>query len=206
MERTNMTTKEMDVLIDHCNRHFKQNDVMVMHNDQMRPHVDILRYPPSKACPYWKLVTMGASDYLMPNRKNSLGRRNEYVIFVDPEEPLYEMESCLWYMETLLTVALYPRQSKLYLSYSHSMEWGEEEGSDMVGAFLEFPQLIEDVSFLRCKLGFLKEAVILQPVFLTRAEVDKALEMGPEAFSNWMYPEGEEKAHFLCQRHRTESF
>ncbi len=201
-----MNVKQMDRFTNHCNHHFGQKDPLVLHQDGQRPHVDTLVYRPDGKYPYWKLVTMGASDYPMPKSPGSLGRRNEYVMFVNPEEELDDKEQLLWYANKLYMIACYTIMEKVALSYGHSMEWEPEEGSDMVGVFLEMPQLMESVDFLRCKLGFLKEAVILQVIPLTRPELDQLLKIGPEAFSNWLYPEDEGNAHVLAQRSRTDKF
>ena len=87
------------------------------------------------------------------------------------------------------------------------MEWPPEDGEEMICAYLEMPQAIDDVRLLRCKLGLLKKTACLQVILLNRAETDKLLEIGPEQFSYYLYPEDEDGArHFLCQRKRTEDF
>lgn len=201
-----MNIQQMDKLIAHCDTYFGQTEPMVLHQDGQEPHVDVLRYPPNEKFPYWKLVTMGASDFPMPNVPGSLGRRNEYVMFVDSEEDLTDPQTVGWYVEKLYLIALYTIIDKVHITYGHSVEWSEEEDSDMVGAFLEMPQLIESVGFLRCKLGLMKETVILQATPLTRLEVDRLLSVGPQAFSEWLYPETESQRHFLAQRIRTDKF
>ncbi len=200
-----MTTKEMDKLIGHFDHYFGQSDPTVLHNDMLKPHVDILLYKPNEKYPYWKLCTMGASDYKMPAPKQSLGNRNEYMMFIAPEEDLTDKETVLWYASQLIEVALYPVSTRSFVTYGHSMEWAEEEGEEMVGAFLEMPQVVPDVGILRCNLGLLKTAVCLQVILLTRQEIQTLMEIGPESFSEYLYPE-EGTRHFICQRKRTESF
>ena len=43
-------------------------------------------FKPTEEMPFWKLCTIGASDYLMPERDIGWGRkanrRNEYVMFI----------------------------------------------------------------------------------------------------------------------------
>ena len=111
-----------------------------------------------------------------------------------------------WYYGNLMEVALYPMHTGTAVTYGHSMEWGEEEGNDMVGAFLELPQIIEDIGMLRCKLGLTKQTVCLQVVLLTRKEVDMLLEIGPQQFSEYLYPENGEAPHFICERFRSQRF
>lgn len=75
-----MKTKEMDKLIQHCDTYFEQEDCMVLHpivDDGL--HIDVLLYKPNEKYPFWKLVTMGASDYKMPAIQNALGLQNEYI-------------------------------------------------------------------------------------------------------------------------------
>ena len=202
-----MRRKEMDRLIAHCDAHFRQNDCMVLHPIvDTGPHVDALLYEPNEAYPYWKLVSMGASDYRMPRVANGLGRRNEYVMLIDPDEDMRDPAVAGWYHNTLLTVALYPFYENTYISYGHSIEWGEEDGEEMVSAFLELPQRIENVSFLRCELGLGKTAVMLQIVLLNRAETERLLEQGAERFSGFIYSEDGRSGHFICERKRSERF
>lgn len=56
--------------------------------EQMKPittHV----FKPTDELPFWKLCTIGASDYFMPEREIGWGRkanrRNEYMMFISPE-------------------------------------------------------------------------------------------------------------------------
>ncbi len=201
-----MTTKEMDKLIAHCDRYFGQTEPMILHHLVQEPHVDVLRYPPNEAYPFWKLVTMGASDFFMPRTKPTLGNRNEYVMFIDPQEDLEDPSTVGWYVDRLYLLAVYPRMQNIHVTYGHSVEWGEEEDSNMVSAFLEMPQIIPNVGFLRCKLGLLKKTVLLQAIPLTRQETDRLLELGPQEYSERLYPDDGGQMHFLAQQYRTEKF
>ena len=200
-----MTLKEMNLLTSHFDRYFQQTDCMVLHPEGMEPHIDALLYKPNEAFPFWKLVTMGASDYKMPAPKNALGNRNEYMMFIAPDVDMTDRETAGWYRNQLLTVALYPLSEKAFVSYGHSMQWRPEDGEEMAGAYLEMPQCIPDVGILRCKLGLFKTAVCLQVVLLNQAEIDRLLEIGSEEFSYFLYPE-EGDPHFLCERKRSEKF
>lgn len=160
-----MNTKEMDKLMDHFSKYFEQGDPMILHPIVMEPHIDILIFEPTRKYNFWKLVTMGASDYKM-NGRNSLGNRNEYMMFIDADENLDNQNTLDWYRDQLLEVALYPFANNGFLSYGHSVEWTPEADEEMVGAFLEFPQVIEDSGILRCKLGLLKTAICLQVTLL----------------------------------------
>lgn len=200
-----MTQREMDILTRHYSTYFQQEDCTVLHPEHMEPHIDALLYRPNESYPFWKLATMGASDHKMTAPKNALGNRNEYIMFIDPAVDMTDRETANWYWEKLLTVALYPLSTGTFVSYGHSMEWAAEKEEEMVGAYLEMPQMVEDVGILRCKLGLLKTAVCLQVILLTRQEIDKLMKIGSEAFSYFLYPE-EGQPHFLCERTRSEKF
>ncbi|MBQ9416632.1 MAG: suppressor of fused domain protein [Clostridia bacterium] len=200
-----MNTKEMDKLMDHFSKYFEQGDPMILHPIVMEPHIDILIFEPTRKYNFWKLVTMGASDYKM-NGRNSLGNRNEYMMFIDADENLDNQNILDWYRDQLLEVALYPFAHNGFLSYGHSVEWTPEADEEMVGAFLEFPQVIEDSGILRCKLGLLKTAICLQVTLLNKSEMEQLLTIGPQQFSEYLYPEGKGKWHFISQRKRDEKF
>lgn len=175
-----MKNKEMDKLIAHFDTYFQQSNCTVIHpivNNGI--HIDLLLYPPNNTYPYWKMVTMGASDIQMKNA-SSLGDRNEYIMFVDKNEDLKDLEIINWYREKLLTVALYPYYEHVGISYGHSIEWEPEENEEMV--------------------------VCLQVVLLTREETEHLLEIGPGEFSSYLYPEDGGKKHFLCEHKRSSRF
>ena len=203
-----MKLREMEKLTAHFDAYFGQTDSMVLHPVvDMDPHIDTLLYEPNEAYPWWKLVTMGASDYRMPVKKAPLGDRNEYIMLVDPAENLRDAATVNRYLHLLMEVALYPPLNRQYITYGHSLEWEPAEGEEMVGAFLEFPQIVPDPSVVRCRLGLGKTAACLLVVPLTRAELDRLLEIGPEAFSLWLFPEEENAPqHFLSEVKRSARF
>lgn len=202
-----MKQNEMDKFIAHCNKYLDQDLESILHTPiNLIPHIDILLYKPTEKHPYWKLITMGASDYQMPNVPNTLGYRNEYIIFISPSEEMTDPNVINWYCNQLFEIAYYPVNTKCHITYGHSIEWGNDENSDMVSAFIEMPQIIEDVNFLKCKLGLLKHTIILQPIFLTRDETNTLLKIGPQAYSDYLYPENNDRKHFICERYRTELF
>ena len=204
-----MTAQEMEKFMAHCEKYFGQPTDMVLHSGKdEKMHIDILRYAPTEKYPFWKLVTMGASDYKMPRLKGSPGDRNEYMLFVHPDEDLTDHAALGWYFQILLGIANYPAATQTAITYGHSIEWGEiESGCDMEGVFFEFPQMIETTGILRCKLSFFKTVICLQAVTLTRADLDHLQKIGPQEFSNFLYPEeGNKRPHFLCEKKRSERF
>ena len=201
-----MKQKDMEKLIQHFNTYFRQDDCTVFHPIVMEPHIDALLYKPIDAFPFWKLVTMGASVYRMSAPKYCLGNRNEYMMFIDADEDMENEEVRNQYVAYLMEVALYPIMNRCFISYGHSVEWAADGDEEMIGAYLEMPQIIEDTGVLRCKLGLMKTAVCLQVVLLTRNDINKLLEIGSEEFSNYLYPENDERRHFICELHRSEKF
>ena len=195
----------MDKLTKHFDKYFQQSDCMVLHPAVMEPHIDALLYKPNDAYPFWKMVSMGASDYKMPAPGKTLGDRNEYIMFIDPSEDMTNPEVANWYFNKLLAVALYPLATKSFISYGHSVEWAPDDEEEMVAAYLELPQIVDDVGMLRCKLGLMKTVVCLQVVLLNREETNKLLQIGSEQFSYFLYPE-EGTPHFLCERSRSSRF
>lgn len=201
-----MHLHQMDRFVAHCNRFFRQSDPTVLHAaDDRQPHIDVLVYKPNEAFPFWKLVTMGASDIKMPRERRTLGRRNEYVMFISPDEDMENQKIRSWYYSKLMTVAHYPLYAKRHITYGHSIEWSEEANSDMVAAFLEMPQMIRDVNVVRCRLSLFKTTVMLQVIPITRYETHRLLKIGPEAFSSFLYPENG-APHFLCEKNRSSRF
>lgn len=203
-----MKVREMDKLIDHCNRHFQQEDPLVSHPVvDFGLHIDVLLYKPNEKYPFWKLVTMGASDYKMPKAPNTVGLYNEYMMFVSPEIDLMDKEIVSWYRDNLLTVATFAFYNKTHITYAHSFQWkNEEPEEEMVAAFIEFPQILESVEVLRCRVNLFKTVACLQVVLLNQQELEKLMEIGPQEFSNFLYPEDDSKPHYLSERHRSENF
>ena len=74
-----MKTSEMEKLTRHYDKYFRQTNAVVIHPCVHEDiHIDGLLYEPDGSYPFWKLASMGASDYAM-NGKNALGNRNEYM-------------------------------------------------------------------------------------------------------------------------------
>ena len=204
-----MKTREMKKLTDHFDRYFEQSDCMVLHpiiNTEL--HVDILLYKPTEKFPFWKLVTMGVSDYKMPKIRNTFGRFNEFIMFVDQDIDLNNKETLVWYADKLGLVSTYAYHNNTHVTFGHSIEWKNEDPDDeMIAAFIELPQVIEDVGILRCKLGIFKTVVCLQVVLLNQVDLEKLMDIGPQAFGDYLYPEEyDKKQHFLSEKHRSEKF
>ena len=203
-----LKTKEMDKLIKHFDTYFEQDDSTVLHPIVDNGlHIDVLMYAPNEKYPFWKLVTMGASDYRMPSIQNTVGLNNEYMMFVDSDIDLNDKDVLIWYYKNLLEVATYAYHNKTHITYGHSFEWKNEDPDDeMIAAFIEFPQIIGTTEILRCKLGLMKTVACLQVVLLNKKELDNLMEIGPMSFSDYLYPDDSSDVHFLTERHRSEKF
>lgn len=203
-----MKRREVDKIIKHFDQYFEQSDCLVIHpivDDGY--HIDVLLYRPTQRYPFWKLVTMGASDYKMPPIANTISQYNEYIMFVDESEDLNDKEIVNWYHNKLVMIAAFARYNHTHITYGHSFEWKNDDVDDeMVAAFIEFPQVVDNVAMLRCKLGMFKTVACLQTVLLNKNDLNLLMKIGPQAFSEYLYPENDGKQHFLSERHRSERF
>ncbi len=203
-----MKTKEMDKIVEHFDKYFEQADSIVIHPIVDNGfHVDVLLYKPNDKYPFWKLVTMGASDYKMPPVPNTISQYNEYIMFVHADEKLDNQEIAGWYFNKLVMIASFARFNKCHITYGHSFEWQNDDPDDeMIAAFIEFPQIVETVEMLRCKTSLFKTVACLQVVLLNKDDLAKLMEIGPQDFSEYLYPEDDGKSHFLSERHRSNNF
>ena len=203
-----MRTKEMEKLMNHFDLHFEQDDCIVLHPVVDNGfHIDVLLYKPNEKYPFWKLVTMGASDYKMPAIQNTVGLYNEYMMFVASEVDLTDKEILNWYHNKLLLVATFAYINKTHITYAHSFEWENDDSNDeMIAAFIEFPQILGTTAAMYCKMGLLKMVTCLQVVLLNKHDLDKLMEIGHQEFSDFLYPEDDSKPHFLSEQHRSEKF
>lgn len=201
-----MYRSQMDRWAAHCGRCFlaaPEKDCIVLHPRNPRQlHIDMLLFPPNDTYPFYKLCTMGASDYKLPL---TLCQRNEFVMFLSDQEDLQQPETLGFFCDVLLSVALYPAENHFTLRFGHSIVWGEQKGTDMHSAFLDLPYPIADPGFKRCRLSMLKETHCLQVTLLTREETERMRSLGPEKFYDFLYP-AEGAPHFLCQRFRDSRF
>lgn len=203
-----MTTRQMDKLIAHFNKYFEQGDPMILHTEEQYDyHVDVLLYKPNEKYPFYKLVTMGAGDYTMPKAEHTFGRNNEYIMFVSAETDLTNHAILSWYYNKLLMVASFAYYEKVHITYAHSFGWEkDDEDDEMIAAYIELPQIIQNSGILHCKLGLFKTVTCLQVVLLNQAELDHLFQIGPDQFSQFLYPESGKDAHFLTERHRSAQF
>jgi len=202
-----MNVKEMDRVTKHFETYFEQKCNNVLHSmtNGTDYHIDVLLFTPTEKYPFWKLATMGASDFDMPKCKSTLPNRNEYMIFIDKNIDLTGKNNAElnWYYDILMKVASFPIYEKTYISYCHDIEMPFEEGN-MAGIMLTFPQVIENTGILRCKIGIMRQCACLQIMPITREELDLKLKDGAQCLIDKFYPEDESKPmHFLAEKDRT---
>lgn len=205
-----MNKQRAMLLMKHFDHYFGQNDCRIAHTvnkDQLA--VDIMIYCPTEKYPYWKLVTMGASDYKMSGRNELTllkNKRNEYMMFIDPNEDMSDPAVVAWYRERLMRIVDHTVTDREMVSYGYCVEFAPEEGEEMAAAFIELPQVIDDPRVLTCTLGLFRVAACLQVVLITKKELDLLHGVGPQTFSNYLYPNHSGARHFICERKRTTRF
>ena len=203
-----MTTRQMDLFIRHCDKYFGQKNEQVIHPTAMNEfHIDILLYGPTDKFPYWKMVTMGASDYKMPSAKGAIARQNEYIMLIDKDVDMNDKDTALWYCQKLWMISRYSFANKTNITYGHSIEWkNEDEADEMVAAFIEFPQMF-DYGILHYKSGLFTDIACLLVVLLNKDDLDRLVKIGPQQFSEYLFPEdGNARKHFLSERNRSKKF
>lgn len=194
-----MKTSEMEKLTRHYDKYFRQTNAVVIHPCVHEDiHIDGLLYEPDGSYPFWKLASMGASDYAM-NGKNALGNRNEYMLFIDPAVDMHDKAVAIKYFDILTRTALFAHENDCFVSYGHSMEFAADD-ADVAGVYIELPQAVKDTGILRCRLSPFKKAICLQIVTLDKQALARLLEVGNEEFSyTYTYPEQGGTPHLLCR-------
>lgn len=195
-----MKISERIKLTKHYDKYFRQTDAIVLHPCvEEKLHIDALLYKPTDLYPFWKLATMGAGDFAM-NGKNSLGNRNEYMLFIDPSVDMEVKVTAIKYYDILIRTALFPLENDIFISYGHSLEFADKNNAGVAGIYIEMPQAIEDVGILRCKLSLFKQVICLQVIPLNTQALNQLLKVGNEDFSfSCTYPEKDEEPHWLCK-------
>ena len=169
-----MIVKEMEKIMAYLDKYLEQEDWLVlnMNNDGLEMYVEVLLYEPTEKYPFWKLITLGASDYKMPRKAKSRARRNEYMLFVDGSVDLMVPKTLQWYYLQLLKIASHAQFHETHLTAGDCVEWLEEEGSSVVGAHLSVPAIIQGgKGHVFCPRLF-KKIVFLQALLATREELD----------------------------------
>ena len=124
----------------------------------MKP-ITTLVFKPTDELPFWKLCTIGASDYLMPERDIGFGRkanrRNEYMMFITPDVDIRNtsededaptdwlaLNSLLW------ATAEYAFNEKDNITVSDTFDMGIN--GKYCGTVLLLPEILKSPSTVKC--------------------------------------------------------
>lgn len=194
-----MKKKEMDKLINHFEYYFDQECNNVYHDVSNRDlHIDILIFAPNDKYPFYKLVTMGASDYSMPKIPSTLSNRNEYMLFLSKQIDL-KSDEFQWHLNFLSYMARYAYYENTHISVGHVIDLLPNFHPIFKSGFVLFPQIVEDSFILRCQLGMFKTCTCLEVLPITSQEVTLHLNEGPKKLHDYFYPENGEPI-FLADR------
>lgn len=151
----------------------------VLPND-MKP-ITTYVFKPTDEMPFWKLCTIGASDYLMPERDIGWGRkanrRNEYMMLVAPEVNVDESATEWLFLNSLLWSTIeYAFNAKDNITVSDTIDMGID--GKYCGTVLLLPEAFKSPSIVKCYVSKHKYVSIFQVMPLTRELLSKKLKKG----------------------------
>lgn len=149
----------------------------------MKP-ITTLVFKPTDEMPCWKLCTIGASDYLMPERDIGFGRkanrRNEYMMLISPDVDIrnpsddkdaptdwLSLNSLLW------ATAEYAFNEKDNITVSDTLDM--EIDGKYCGTVLLLPEVFKSPSIVKCYVSEHKYISIFQVMPITRELLTKKL-------------------------------
>lgn len=183
---TKMKSKRQQLLYDHYKTIFgegpafslklKQN---VLPND-MKP-ITTFVFMPTEEMTFWKLCTIGASDYLMPERDIGWGRkvhrRNEYMMLIASDVKVNEDATEWLFLNSLLWhTAEYIFNEKDTITVSDTINMGIK--GKCCGVVLLFTEVFKTSSVVKCYYTKPKYISIFQVMPITRELLSKKLQKG----------------------------
>ena len=146
-------------------------------SNEMKP-ITTLVFEPSKDMPFWKLCTIGASDYLMPERDIGWGRkanqRNEYMMLIDPEVEISQEKTEWLSLNSLLwATAEYAFKAKENITVSDTID--RQIKGKYCGTVLLLPEIFKSPSVVKCSVSKHKFISIFQVMPITRELLTKKL-------------------------------
>lgn len=143
----------------------------------MKP-ITTLVFEPSKDMPFWKLCTIGASDYLMPERDIGWGRkanqRNEYMMLINPEVEISQEKTEWLSLNSLLwATAEYAFNAKENITVSDTIDM--QIKGKYCGTVLLLPEIFKSPSVVKCSVSKHKFISIFQVMPVTRELLTKKL-------------------------------
>ncbi len=177
------SNKKHQKLYDHYVENFKQEPFFCLRlkknvlSDEMKP-VTTLVFEPTEDMPFWKLCTIGASDYLMPERDIGWGRkanqRNEYMMFIDPEVEISQEKTEWLSLNSLLSAtAEYAFNAKENITASDTIDM--QIKGKYCGTVLLLPEIFKSPSIVKCFVSQHKFISIFQVMPITRELLTKKL-------------------------------
>ena len=146
----------------------------------MKP-ITTLVFKPSEEMTFWKLCTIGASDYLMPERDIGWGRkanrRNEYMMFLSQDIDVSEGSSDWLFLNSLLwSAAEYAFNEKDNLTVSDTIDMKAD--GKYCGTVLLLPEVFKSPSIVKCYVSKHKYISVFQVMPITKQQLSKKLEKG----------------------------
>lgn len=143
----------------------------------MKP-VTTLVFEPTEDMPFWKLCTIGASNYLMPERDIGWGRkanqRNEYMMLIDPEVEISQEKTDWLSLNSLLwATAEYAFNAKENITVSDTIDM--QIKGKYCGTVLLLPEIFKSPSIVKCFVSKNKFISIFQVMPITRELLTKKL-------------------------------
>lgn len=153
----------------------------VLSND-MKP-ITTLVFKPTAEMPSWKLCTIGASDYLMPEREIGWGRkanrRNEYMMLISPEVEVNESATEWLFLNSLLwSTAEYAFSEKEAITVSDTIDMGIK--GKYCGTVLLLSEAFKTPRIVKCYYTKHKYISIFQVMPITRELLSKKLRKGTD--------------------------
>ena len=154
-----------------------KKDVLSDVAEQMKP-VTTYVFEPTDELPFWKLCTIGASDYLMPERDIGFGRksnrRNEYMMLIAPEVEVSEDSTEWLFLNSLLwSTAEYAFNEKDNVTVSDTIDMGLD--GKYCGVVLLLPEIFKTPKIVKCYVSEHKYISIFQVMPITRELLTKKL-------------------------------
>lgn len=157
-----------------------KKDVLSDVAEQMKP-VTTYVFEPTDELPFWKLCTIGASDYLMPERDIGFGRksnrRNEYMMLIAPEVEVSEDSTEWLFLNSLLwSTAEYAFNQKDNITVSDTIDMGLD--GKYRGVVLLLPEVFKTPRIVKCYITKNKYVSIFQVMPVTKEQLAKKLKKG----------------------------
>lgn len=178
--------KRQQKLLDHYKKFLKEEPLFSLKlkkevlPTEMKP-ITTLVFKPSEEMPFWKLCTIGASDYLMPERDIGWGRkanrRNEYMMLIAPDVEVSEDNTEWLFLNSLLwSTAEYAFYEKDTVTVSDTIDMSIK--GKYRGVVLLLPEVFKTPRIVKCYYSKNKYVSVFQVMPITRELLSKKLKKG----------------------------